>query len=349
MRRSSLFLLTSFLLQVGVEAAELQVDLPFQSNSGLSYGFDTYFTNNDPGAVYDSADVQLFSALASQVFALGNSTQASLAEMMNNEWTRTIQGAPAGEVNSGWAATGDATGAIQLSHAPFGYNIWHSTTTNSSQDTMALRIGISNGLLELNASSGYQPFTLAEVSSVGWDASLYDAVIVRSDSALLLAANYTGAATPGEIPEAFVGFTTGGFFIPTTGLHYLLLSPGDFAEWTDFASEHPALAAGGDANGNGRSNFIDYATGQDPEAPGLLAPVDLSGNTLTLRRRTNGIDALATAIYSDDLDRWDPLEEGMHYTLVSNTVTGSMRTLVVELLPGQPERRFFRQGFSTAE
>ena len=276
--------------------------------------------------------------------------------MMNNEWTLTIRGAPAGEVNSGWSATGANDGTVSLTNnggsfmgVPT-YDVWQSTTTNASQDTMALRIGISNGLLELNASSGYQPFTLAEVSSAGWDGSLYDAVIVRSDSALLLAANYTGAATPGEIPEAFVGMDQGGFNSwSTTGLHYLLLSPGDFAEWTDFASEHPTLAAGGDANGNGRSNFIDYATGQDPEAPGLLAPVELTGNTLTLRRRTNGIDAQATAQFSDTLDGWDLLEEGVHYTLVGNTVDGTVRTLVLELLPGQPGKRFFRQAFTSGE
>ncbi len=347
MRRSSLFLLTSFLLQAGVEAAEIRVDVPFQT--GASYLLDSYFTNDDQGAVYDSATTKVVAALAWEVFSLGNHSSASVADLLNIEPGFSYNIRP-GEVDTGWSATGVNDGTVRLTNNGYvpdaTFTTWQSSSSNPSQDTMALRIVISNDLLELNATSGYQPFTLAEVSSAGWDASLYDAVIVRSDSALLLAANYTGAATPGEIPEAFVG-DLGGPTISTTGLHYLLLSPGDFAEWTDFASEHPALAAGGDANGNGRSNFIDYATGQDPEAPGLLAPVELSGNTLTLRRRTNGIDAQATAQFSDTLDGWDPLEEGVHYTLVGNTVDGTVRTLVLDLLPGQPGKRFFRQAFTS--
>ena len=100
-----------------------------------------------------------------------------------------------------------------------------------------------------------------------------------------------------------------------------------------------------DANRNGRSNFLDYASGQDPEAGGLLPIVELNGTTLTLRQRINGTDAEPVAEWSDNLGDWFPLEEGTHYTVTSETVVGVTRTWVLELAPGQPSVRFFRQSF----
>jgi hypothetical protein len=163
--------------------------------------------------------------------------------------------------------------------------------------------------------------------------------------ALLGASNYLGSQQAGEREGVFVGTFNMNNSWSASGLVYVLLVPGDFAGWTDFGSEHPGLDPAEDANGNGRSNFLDYASGQDPEAAGLLPVVELAGSTLTLRRRVDGSDALAVAEYSDNLDGWFPLEEGVHYTVIGNTVSGEMRTLVLELLPGQPAARFFRQGF----
>ena len=342
MRFLSTSLLTVLLLQAGAEAAEYEAPVLIVAPSEVIV--QSHLTNNDIGAVYDSATVAAYASLAQSVFALGSHGFGSVGEMMGG-WNYNLSG----QVSNGWVGTGNNDGTIRLTNnggiPDLSYTIWRDTSTAPSQDEMFLNLGVPISQLELNATSGYQPFTLADVQAAGWDATLYDAVIVRSDSALLQAGNYTGTAVPGEIPEAFVGYDGAAGFV-ASGLHYLLLSPGDFAEWTDFSSRHPSLAAGGDANGNGRSNFLDYASGQDPEAAGLLPVVALSGNTLTLRSRVDGIDAQATALYSDDLDRWDPLEEGVHHTVVSNTVSGSMRTLVLELLPGQPERRFFRQRFS---
>lgn len=238
---------------------------------------------------------------------------------------------------TGWTAEFDAEGVVQLSHGQFGWTVWDT-------ETMSVGSSVSTTSLERNATAGHQFFTLAEVSSPLWDSAGYDAIIVRSDSALLSAPNYLGTEQAGPVEEVFVA-QEGIFSYSAPGLQYLLLEPGDFAEWTDFVTAHPALVAGADANGNGRSNFLDYASGQDPEAAGLLPIVELEGTTLTLRRRVDGIDALAVAEYSDDLDEWFPLEEGVHYTVTSNTVSGPMRTRVLELLPGQPPTCFFRQGF----
>ena len=69
MRRSSLFLLTSFLLQAGVEAAEIVVDTPVVLSAGV--GLSARATNNDGGAVYDSMKWPLFTPLAQQLQGYG--------------------------------------------------------------------------------------------------------------------------------------------------------------------------------------------------------------------------------------------------------------------------------------
>jgi predicted outer membrane repeat protein len=112
-----------------------------------------------------------------------------------------------------------------------------------------------------------------------------------------------------------------------------------------FSLLHPGLDPDGDENGNGLSNFLDYASGQHPEATGLLPIVEITATTLTLRTRVDGSSTFPFAEYSDDLDNWFTLVEGVHYQVVGNTVNGPMRTLTLEFLPGQPAKRFFRQGF----
>jgi hypothetical protein len=119
----------------------------------------------------------------------------------------------------------------------------------------------------------------------------------------------------------------------------------NFLALTDYAGTHPALNPNGDNNGNGRSNFLDYASGQDPESSGTLPIVDLREGLLTLRQRINGVDAIPVPEYSDNLSDWFALEEGAHYTVLSSTVNGEMLTQVVELVTDSAPKRFFRQGF----
>ncbi|MGJ8644707.1 MAG: hypothetical protein ACSHX9_14970 [Luteolibacter sp.] len=337
MRLFPLFLLTVMLLHAGAEAAELILDPPSYTPNHVFLNVGG--TNNDQSTVYEHTEYNVFATLANKLHLLTHNqeTYDSAQELMES-WVCGL-----GTPTFGWTASISSNFRVITTHVDGDPGFDYAPYITGFALDPFVRLPLIQ--LELNATSGYQPFTLAEVSSAGWDASLYDAIIVRSDSALLLAANYTGAATPGEIPEAFVGTQDILNIYPASGLHYLLLLPEDFAEWTDFTSEHAGLDPAEDDNSNGRSNFIDYASGQDPEAAGLLPVVALEGNTLTLRRRINGSDAAAVAEYSDNLSKWDPLEEGVHYTLTSNTVTGQMRTLVLELLPGAPSSRFFRQSF----
>ena len=298
--------------------------------------------NDDLGAVYASTQYDVFSNLIADLYdriPVNGVTYASPEVLFDAGSTGFTGG---GSATFGWNVSTGPGLTLMTSPGPGdpGFDYTPFTTGKDQEPFIALDLG----LLKLNASSGYQTFDLDDVLGAGWDPALYDAIIVRSESPLLGAPNYLGTQQAGLIEEAFVG-DLGGPTISTSGLQYLLLVPGDFAEWTDLATEHPGLSAGADANGNGHSNFLDYASGQDPAASGLLPIVELSGSTPTLRRRVDGIDALATAEYSDDLGGWHPLEESVHYTVTSNTVSGPMRTLVLELLPGQPPSRFFRQHF----
>lgn len=296
------------------------------------------FTNNDVGSEYASGVTNTVQLLAEQIAALNGTTVSTIM----SEWTYNISG----EVDAGWQLSPQADGSVLSSTAaPFGNDLWRQSTP--SLDMQIQSMGIANARLELNATAGYQPFGIAEVASASWDPSAYDAIIVRSDDPLLSAPNYRFPSPEELLEVGFVGSEGGalGSNFSTPSRYYLALSPDDFAEWTEFGEEHPGLVGLEDANGNGRSNFLDYASGQDPEADGLLPIVELDGTTLTLRRRINGIDVLATAQFSDTLSGWLPLEEGVHYTVTSESVDGDMRTLVLELLPGQPARRFFRQSF----
>lgn len=64
------------------------------SNNGFNYALDARFTNDDVG-VYNRAEAAIFSFLFQDLFALGNSSASSMADMVNN----------------GSSATGKLTGA----------------------------------------------------------------------------------------------------------------------------------------------------------------------------------------------------------------------------------------------
>ncbi|MCP5545597.1 MAG: hypothetical protein H7A49_17005 [Akkermansiaceae bacterium] len=306
-----------------VRAAEVTVNAPVVFPT--QYLFSVQVSNPNEG-VYNSATLAVFE----QVHQAGLSPNLSFSDDV--------------DTFTGWSATFDAEGVIQLTNngqIVFGspaYTVWDT-------ETMSLLCAVSFAGLERNGSAGHQPFTVAEVLGPGWDPGAWDAVIVRSDDPLLGLRNLTRAHPDEILEEAFVAIQDIDNTYTADSPYYEVLEPSDFAVWTDFASEHPSLDPAGDANHNGRSNFLDYASGQDPEAAGLLPIVELNGTTLTLRRRINASDAEPLAEWSDNLDDWFPLEEGVHYSVQSESVAGVMRTWVLELAPGQPPARFFRQRF----
>ncbi len=133
---------------------------PIQSNTN-EYVLDLSFTNNDNGVVYNSASTNVFTSLAQDIYALGNSTSSSVSEMVNDEWGIQIRNL--GEVDNGWSAQTVGLGAVDFTNNGLipnvTYDTWQNTATNSNQDTMALRITVPNYLLDTDGTAGYNPLT----------------------------------------------------------------------------------------------------------------------------------------------------------------------------------------------
>lgn len=122
---------------------------------------------------------------------------------------------------------------------------------------------------------------------------------------------------------------------------------------TTFGSEHPGLSMGGDENGNGISNYAEYAQGFDPGAPNnpLPGPSFSDGARLSFELRSNAADVFSQWVTSSDLEpgSWRPLVQGADYTLLQINESGSRQQIVIELLPMESvTRRFIRIEFNGA-
>jgi hypothetical protein len=117
-----------------------------------------------------------------------------------------------------------------------------------------------------------------------------------------------------------------------------------------FASLFPTLAPGDDDNGNGLSNYLDYALGTDPTGPfDPSGRVLLNGNILTLPSRAGAADVFATWEKSTTLatGSWSEMVEGVDYNVDSVNTVGSQTLTEIELIGVTPPI-FFRQSFDTA-
>jgi parallel beta-helix repeat protein len=123
--------------------------------------------------------------------------------------------------------------------------------------------------------------------------------------------------------------------------------------YVTFAYLHPALGATGDENGNGASNFLEYASGIDPTAPHdpAVSPVlSISGgfHFLTSSQRINAADVAffwETSTTMESLS-WQKMTTGTDYTVESTSNPSPDRQQVVLKLLHADSRRFYRQGFS---
>lgn len=122
--------------------------------------------------------------------------------------------------------------------------------------------------------------------------------------------------------------------------------------YLNFAYLYPALDPAGDANDNGLTNFLDYASGADPTAPHDPNTIpSINGNQLTFSHRPEpAIDTVLTFQQSPDLIIWEPMLEGADYTISNTTINGPQTILTLQLLPPfPPGTSFYRQQFSIAE
>jgi hypothetical protein len=138
-------------------------------------------TNNDSGAIYDSATLDVgLKALSEQIAAQNSSyTAAEALDAISAQ----IRGPPTGDIETGWSPyLWDQDGKIYLNHTAAG-ELW---TTDQYSDEMALTISVPKYLLDLNGN--------------GWS---------ESDVALGLDSILHLSSTP--IVNGFVGHDGGGY------------------------------------------------------------------------------------------------------------------------------------------
>ena len=122
--------------------------------------------------------------------------------------------------------------------------------------------------------------------------------------------------------------------------------------YVTFGLLHPSLNPNEDSNGNGTSNFAEYAAGTDPSGPDNPAArpaISQSGDFkfLTTSQRSNALDVLVSWETSTSLDTgsWQPMVWGTNYTVESTSNPSPERQQVVFKLLDSDASRFYRQGF----
>ena len=122
--------------------------------------------------------------------------------------------------------------------------------------------------------------------------------------------------------------------------------------YVTFTFLHPTLTPTGDANGNGLSNFLEYATGIDPTAPddsSVQPQISTSGGFrfLTSSQRSNAADTTAVWQTSTNLssNSWQEMLLGINYTVESTSNPAPSRQQVVMKLLDAGNRCFYRQSF----
>lgn len=118
----------------------------------------------------------------------------------------------------------------------------------------------------------------------------------------------------------------------------------------NFASLFPGLSTTGDDNQNGRSNYLDYATGADPIATHDPAGYPIfTGDRFSFGVREGVSDVKWSLWVSETLEpgSWTELLPGSGFSVESETSSAGRLTVVVEIIPPEPspEKRFFRVGY----
>jgi hypothetical protein len=123
--------------------------------------------------------------------------------------------------------------------------------------------------------------------------------------------------------------------------------------YVSFAKLHPALLAGGDANGNGYTNFFEYSLGLDPGGTAGIHDSFITKvgdfHLLTTVGRVNGVDIISEWETSTSLGSasWRRMEVGVDYTLDHTLpLSPGVEQSVLRLL-GAGNTRFFRRHVSS--
>ena len=130
------------------------------------YSFvDLMLTNDDVGAIYDSAELILLAPLAEQLFSVVAANQVTYANVgeLVADWNVIIRPPPSGNIHQGWNRTVNADGSIGLSHIDgipdLSWTLWRDNQNYPNQNTMALTVQIPLSQLERDGLAGYDPAT----------------------------------------------------------------------------------------------------------------------------------------------------------------------------------------------
>ena len=109
----------------------------------------------------------------------------------------------------------------------------------------------------------------------------------------------------------------------------------------------PALDPENDENGNGRSNFTDYAMGAHPSGQDdSSASLVISDDILTASVRSNAGDVVTELLYSADLSEnsWRPAQEGVDYNFQDPIISGQKTYFRLQTIrdPAIAPARFYR-------
>lgn len=114
---------------------------------------------------------------------------------------------------------------------------------------------------------------------------------------------------------------------------------------TAFGDLYPGLDPEGDENGNGLSNFYDYAVGGDPLGRHRwdLAP-RFEGGRLIVHHRTHAVDVFPVYSVTTNPESWTRLIKGFNFLPLESSETPDGRRMVLQM-PIYSGRAFYRQEF----
>lgn len=140
-------------------------------------------TNNNDGAIYNSADLNVTSQLATDLWALDANSNNSdpswngynTIDDMIADWDMNIRAPSTGEVYDKWDATANADGSFSIDTSGLGPDTWFATQQDASQDMQFYTINIPKSQLELDGISGYNPASDATIVLSGAGNTINDA------------------------------------------------------------------------------------------------------------------------------------------------------------------------------
>lgn len=238
--------------------------------------------------------------------------------------------------------------------------IWGNRTGEDSISSQQIRTG--------NSSTASASINYCLVEGFAGTGTNLNGTLSTSNPKFVNPVVPTGSATPPTAISDLRVFTSSSVF--DVGSNTLNISPLDRAGlpriqnttidlgafeggYVTFSYLHPALSPSGDSNGNGLSNFLEYAAGIDPTGPdNPSARPKFSANGgfyfLTSSLRTNALDADIFWQTSTTLGAlsWQKMIAGINYTIESSSSLAPSRQQVVMKLLDSGNRRFYRQGFT---